>query len=31
VWGLARAEALYERVLDLERVPDVAALAVAAR
>ena len=27
VWGQARAEALYDRVLDLERVPDVAALA----
>ena len=27
VWGKARAAALYERVLDLERVPDVAALA----
>jgi hypothetical protein len=27
VWGRPRAEALYERVLDLEGVPDVAALA----
>ena len=27
VWGQGRAEALYDRVLDLERVPDVAALA----
>jgi 2-methylcitrate dehydratase PrpD len=27
VWGHAKAETLYERVLDLERVPDVAALA----
>jgi 2-methylcitrate dehydratase PrpD len=27
VWGRARAEALHDRVLDLERVPDVAALA----
>jgi 2-methylcitrate dehydratase PrpD len=26
VWGRERAEALYDRVLDLERVPDVAAL-----
>ncbi len=27
VWGGGRAEALYDRVLDLEQVPDVAALA----
>jgi len=27
VWGQAGAEALYDRLLDLERVPDVAALA----
>jgi 2-methylcitrate dehydratase PrpD len=27
VWSVERAEALYDRVLDLERVPDVAALA----
>ena len=27
VWGRERAETLYDRVLDLERVPDVAALA----
>ena len=27
VWGRERAEALYDRVLDLERVPDVAVLA----
>jgi hypothetical protein len=27
VWGRARAETLYARVLDLERVADVAALA----
>jgi 2-methylcitrate dehydratase PrpD len=26
VWGRERAETLYDRVLDLERVPDVAAL-----
>jgi 2-methylcitrate dehydratase PrpD len=26
VWGRARAEALHDRVLDLERVPDVAVL-----
>ena len=28
VWGRERAEALYDRVRDLERAPDVAALAV---
>jgi len=27
VWGQGKAEALYDRVLDLQRVPDVAALA----
>ena len=27
VWGPERARSLYDRVLDLERVPDVAALA----
>lgn len=27
VWGAGRAEALYDRVLDLERAPDVAVLA----
>jgi hypothetical protein len=27
VWGVGRAEALYDRVLDLERVPNVASLA----
>ena len=30
VWGQGRAEAIYDRVLDLERVPDVAALVAAA-